>query len=171
MTEQLILVDKSDRQIGTCEKLEAHEKAFLHRAFSIFVYNSQGKLLIQRRADCKYHSAGLWANTCCGHPRPDETNAAAAKRRLFEELGFTCELEEISTVSYNLPLENGLTEHEYTHIFKGTFDGRVKPNPDEVSEVKWVKPQELKQEILVGENGYAAWFALYLRNYFDQVFA
>lgn len=170
MSEQLILVDANDNEIGTCEKLIAHEQALLHRAFSIFIYNDQEEQLIQRRAACKYHSANLWANTCCGHPRPGETVEAAAKRRLNEELGFTCDLKEITTVSYNLPLENGLTEHEYTHIFKGYYGGDIIPNPNEVSETKWVSLLDLRESVAKEEQTYARWFSLYVHEYFDKVF-
>lgn len=171
MSEQLILVDEQDREVGVCEKLKAHEQAWLHRAFSIFVYDKHGKLLIQRRADCKYHSAGLWANTCCGHPRPGESNLEAAQRRLFEELGFSCDLREITAVSYNLPLSNGLTEHEYTHVFKGVYEGEICPNPNEVSEIKWLSLPELKESMQEHGEQYAAWFKLYVDQHFTQVFA
>ena len=115
--EILILVDKNDQPQGTMPKMQAHREGQLHRAFSVMIYNNKGELLIQKRAATKYHSAGLWANSCCGHPRIGEDNLVAAKRRLKEELGFSCELKKIGEVCYELSLENGLHEHEYTHVF------------------------------------------------------
>ena len=170
MTETLILVDEKDTPQGTGEKMDVHRKGLRHRAFSVMVYNQHGEMLIQRRADCKYHSAGFWANTCCGHPRPEEPIEKAAKRRLGEELGFSCDLTKVTEVCYTLPLENGLHENEYTHVFEGIYEGEFTPNPDEVSETMWVAPEELRADALASPEKYARWFHLYLTEYFDQVF-
>ena len=122
LQEMLILVDAKDRMIGSGEKLMVHEQGLLHRAFSIFVFNNDGRLMLQNRARDKYHSPGLWTNTCCGHPRPGEDTLAAAHRRLLEEMGFDCELKEMKTISYCSDVQNDLIEHEYNHIFVGVFN-------------------------------------------------
>lgn len=170
MPETLILVDEKDNIIGTEEKLKTHIEGLLHRAFSVMVFNNKGQLLIQKRAKNKYHSAGLWANSCCGHPRLGEGNMEAAKRRLQEELGFSCDLAKISELNYSLKLQNGLYEKEYTHIFAGTYDGNLEPNPDEVSEVKWKNLNELKKESTLTPEYYASWFNLYLSKYYKEIF-
>ncbi len=164
--EMLVLVDEDDNQIDTGPKMQVHLQGKLHRAFSIFIYNKKGELLIQKRADMKYHSAGLWANSCCGHPRLNEENIIAAKRRLYEELGFSCDLSKITEICYNLPLENGLYEHEYTHIFAGVYDGHMEPNTEEVSAIKWINPQDLINDFKVNQQNYARWFALYIEKYY-----
>jgi isopentenyl-diphosphate delta-isomerase len=168
VTETVILVDENDKPVGTQEKLAAHLIPERHRAFSVFIYNKQGETLIQKRANGKYHSPGLWANSCCGHPRPGEDVKLAAERRLKEELGFTCELHPVTTVCYTLKLEKDLWELEYTHVFEAVYEGIVSPNPEEVSEVKWVYPQELKEHS--DKNKYAKWFKLYIEEYYEQIF-
>lgn len=160
--EQLILVDESDIPRGMKGKTEVHKKGLLHRAFSVIIYNKHNELLLQRRADIKYHSAGLWCNSCCGHPRLEESNIDAAKRRLEEELGFSCDLSKITELSYNLPLDRGLSEHEYTHIFAGIYEGDIYPNPDEVSETKWLSLESILEDLDNNPKDYAAWFRLYL---------
>jgi isopentenyl-diphosphate delta-isomerase len=170
MIETLILVNRQDQPQGYEEKLTAHKLGLRHRAFSVFIFNPQGELLIQRRALCKYHSAGLWANTTCGHPRPGETNADAAKRRLWEELGIRCALMHVNEVCYTLKLENGLHENEYTHIFHGKFNGTFTPDPDEVMETKWVKITNLIEDIKLNPQMYARWFRLYALKYANTVF-
>jgi len=162
--EQLILVDENDLPCGTEGKLKTHKKGLLHRAFSIIIYNKDHKILLQKRAAVKYHSAALWANSCCGHPRVDENDIEAAKRRLHEELGFFCDLSKITEVTYNLPLDNGLYEHEYTHIFAGRYDGDVNPNPDEVSEIKWISLESILEDFKIHPESYARWFQLYLKD-------
>ncbi|MEK7619489.1 MAG: isopentenyl-diphosphate Delta-isomerase, partial [Patescibacteria group bacterium] len=129
MQENCILVDETDHEIGTEEKMATHERGLLHRAFSVFVFNASGELLLQQRAFEKYHSAGLWTNTCCSHPRPGEETLAAAYRRLQEEMGFDCPLNEMFTFRYLAPFPNGLTENEVDHVFFGMYDGPVNPNP------------------------------------------
>lgn len=130
--ETVILVDELDAQIGLMEKMEAHEKALLHRAFSVFVFNKKGQILLQQRSLRKYHSGGLWTNTCCSHPRPNEDTLAAAHRRLKEEMGFDTDLSKAFDFTYKAEFNNGLTEHEFDHVFIGTYDGLVEPNFSEV---------------------------------------
>ncbi|MFC4231929.1 isopentenyl-diphosphate Delta-isomerase [Parasediminibacterium paludis] len=130
--ETVVLVNESDVEIGLMEKMEAHEKAMLHRAFSVFIFNRKGELLLQQRALRKYHSGGLWTNTCCSHPRPHEDIKAAAHRRLREEMGFDTELVKAFDFTYKAEFTNGLTEHEFDHVFIGTYDDLVQPNFDEV---------------------------------------
>ena len=147
MRQEVILVDEFDRQIGIAEKQKAHIDGALHRAFSIFVFNSTGQLLLQKRAGHKYHSAGLWSNSCCGHPQPDETLEIAVHRRLQEEMGFTCELKKAFQFKYRAVLENGLTEHEVDHVFIGKFNGTPQPDPDEAAEWKRANLNDLKKDL------------------------
>ena len=130
--EQVILVDENDTQIGLMPKMEAHEKALLHRAFSVFSFNDSGELLLQQRAADKYHSPLQWTNTCCSHQREGESNIEAGKRRLQEEMGFSCELSEVFSFIYKAPFDNGLTEHELDHVMIGKFNGVPEVNPEEV---------------------------------------
>jgi len=155
--EEVILVDEADNQIGTAEKLQAHKEGKLHRCFSAFVFNSEGKLLLQQRAKSKYHSGGLWSNTCCSHPRPGEAVEAAAHRRLKEELGFDCPLKEAFTFIYKTKFDNGLFEHEFDHVFIGKFDGSPIPNPEEVESWTWVSLAELKKDIKENPENYTYW--------------
>jgi len=164
MTE-VILVDENDNEIGTEEKMKAHQEGKLHRAFSIFVFNSKGQLLLQKRAKSKYHSGGLWTNTCCSHPNPGESLEKAVQRRLKEEMGFYCELKEIFSFVYKANFDNGLTEYEYDHVFMGKFDGEPNPNPEEVDEWKWVSLEELKKDIQENPDNYSYW----LRASIDKV--
>src|SRR5210317_780679 len=130
--EYVILVDTADSELGTMEKMEAHEKAVLHRAFSVFIFNDRGELMLQQRAAHKYHSPLLWTNTCCSHQRDGESNIAAGKRRLMEEMGFTCELKEVTSFIYKAPFDNGLTEHELDHVLVGNYNTDPFINPEEV---------------------------------------
>jgi len=155
--EQVVLVDHKGREIGTEEKLAAHQRGLLHRAFSIFVFNSQRELMIQRRAASKYHSGGLWSNTCCSHPRPEEDILEAAHRRLQEEMGFDCPLEEVFTFTYKTPVSHGLIEHEFDHVYIGYFDGTPQDSPDEISEWRWISPGGLKSDIGVHPELYTYW--------------
>jgi isopentenyl-diphosphate Delta-isomerase len=170
MLETVILVDEKDHPVGAQEKLAAHTIPQRHRAFSVFIFNQKGETLIQRRALEKYHSPGLWANSCCGHPRPGEEAESAARRRLHEELGFTCPLTPLTRVCYTLKLEKNLWELEYTHIFKSTYEGAIDPHPEEVCELKWVPPQALKQDVLAYPTPYTRWFRLYVLKYFEDIF-
>jgi isopentenyl-diphosphate delta-isomerase len=167
MEEKVILVDREDNQIGTMPKLEAHEKALLHRAFSVFVFNDKGELMLQRRAMNKYHSPGLWTNTCCSHQRAGESNIEAGKRRLFEEMGFSCELEDSFWFIYKASFDNGLTEHELDHVMIGKFNDTPKINPDEVAEYKWVSLEDLKTDMNNHPEKYTAWFKIIFQEY-DQ---
>lgn len=158
MREYLVLVDESDRPVGRIEKLAAHESGLLHRAFSVLVFNERGEVLLQRRAEGKYHSAGLWSNTCCGHPRPEEQTMSAARRRLREEMGFECDLTQVGTFRYRARLDNGLTEHEIDHVFVGEFDGEVCPNPEEVVDWSWIDTGELSTRLQSESDAFTFWF-------------
>lgn len=155
--EQVILVDERDREVGAGEKLAVHRAGQLHRAFSVFVVDAKGRLLLQRRAPGKYHSAGLWSNTCCGHPRPGEATAAAAHRRLREEMGFECPLTAAFSFVYRADLGNGLTEHELDHVFIGSFRGTPRPDPGEVAEWRAVPVGELRADLGARPQTYSAW--------------
>jgi len=157
MPEQVILVDQDDRPLGVAEKMWAHQHGLLHRAFSIFVLNSEGQLLLQKRAIAKYHSGGLWTNTCCSHPRPEESIIAAAMRRLQEEMGFNCELTEIFSFTYKSSLDRGLIEHEYDHVLLGKFDGEPILNPAEAEAWKWIEVDELKADMISRPELYTFW--------------
>jgi isopentenyl-diphosphate Delta-isomerase len=158
--EQVILVDRNDKHIGLQDKLEAHVQGNLHRAVSLFVFNKNGQLLLQQRALTKYHSAGLWANTCCSHPRDHERSIDAAHRRLQEELGFDCALEEVFSFVYKTQLNENLWEHEFDHVFIGRFDGKIVPNPEEVAQVRWVDISEIRDSLVLSPELYAPWFPL-----------
>lgn len=160
--EHVVLVDDDDRETGAAEKIDAHRAGLLHRAFSVIVWNSQGQQLLQRRALSKYHSAGLWTNTCCGHPRPGEHLAAAAVRRLGEEMGFTCTLEETGTVRYRAAVGNGLTEHEIVHILRGRYDGPVRPDPLEADAYDWRSPGAIQSSILAAPADFTVWYRTYV---------
>lgn len=167
----VILVDEADQPIGAMEKMEVHQKALLHRAFSIFIFNSQQELLLHKRADSKYHSAGLWTNTCCSHPKPGEETHAAANKRLFEEMGIQTSLHEAFQFTYKASLENGLTEHEYDHVFIGYFDGEVNADADEVSDYCYRSIEEIKESIAIEPSQYTEWFKIALpklENYLNQ---
>lgn len=170
MQEILILVDKNDTPCGTQEKLAAHLLPQRHRAFSVFIFNDQGETLIQRRALGKYHSPGLWANSCCGHPRPGEDVKEAARRRLNEELGFSCDLTPLTKVCYTLKLEKDLWELEFTHVFKGLYQGDFTPTPEEVMETQWMSPKNLREDVLHHPSAYARWFRLYILKHYGVLF-
>ena len=135
--EQVILVDENDNQVGVMEKLQAHEKPILHRAFSVFIFNNKGEILLQKRAATKYHSANLWTNACCSHPRPNETIFAAAERRLQEEMGFSTSITKAFCFTYQANFDNGLFEYEYDHVFTGVYNGTIKPNQNEVQDFSY----------------------------------
>lgn len=163
--EYVILVDENDQEIGTMEKQEAHEKGLLHRAFSVFIFNEKKELLLQQRALTKYHSAGLWTNTCCSHPRIGETIEKAAHRRLMEEMGFDCELSTKTSFIYKAAFENGLTEHEFDHVLVGSFNGEINFNPTEVKNFKWINLEELQIDLLQNNQNYTAWFKIIFDNF------
>jgi len=167
--EQVILVDENDKQIGLMAKMEAHEKALLHRAFSVFVFNDKKELMLQQRALHKYHTPGLWTNTCCSHQRDGESNLEAGKRRLQEEMGFVTELEEKTSFIYKAPFENGLTEHEYDHIMVGYFNEEPIVNPDEVASWKWMSLDAVKTDIKENPNLYTAWFKIIFEKFYEYI--
>ena len=164
MEEEIILVDENDKEVGIGEKLEVHRQGKLHRAFSILIFNSKGEILIQKRPRSKYHSAGLWSNTCCSHPRSNETLKEAVNRRLKEEMGIEgveCQLKEIFSFVYRVDLGN-LTEYELDHVFIGEFDGTPKPDKREVEDWKWISPRELRKDIKENSEKYTYWFKIIL---------
>jgi isopentenyl-diphosphate delta-isomerase len=163
--EQVILVDNQDNQIGLMEKMEAHEKALLHRAFSVFLFNTKGEMLLQRRAFTKYHSGGLWTNACCSHPRPGETNLQAANRRTFEELGIRPNIKHAFSFTYKAAFDNGLTEHEFDHVFVGTYEGPIEPNPEEVSEYCYKSIADIRLQMQQDPHHFTEWFKIA----FDEV--
>lgn len=155
---EVILVDTNDRVIGTREKMEAHEQALLHRAFSIFIFNTKGEMLLQQRALNKYHSGGLWTNACCSHPLPGEDTAAAAQRRLKEELGFETTINEIFSFTYKADMGNGLTEHEFDHVFGGEYEGPIVLNKEEAMDFCYRNVREIGQDLQSYPQKYTAWF-------------
>ena len=165
----VILVDESDNQIGLMPKMEAHEKAVLHRAFSVFVFNSKNELMLQQRALEKYHSPGLWTNTCCSHQREGETNIEAGQRRLMEEMGFVTDLKETTSFIYKAPFDNGLTEHEYDHVLVGSFESEPKINPEEVASWKWMALEDVKEDIKENPNHYTAWFKIIFDKFYERI--
>lgn len=156
--EEVILVNERDEPTGSMEKMEAHRKALLHRAFSVFILSGKGEMLLQQRAHSKYHSAGLWTNACCSHPRPGENIRDAALRRLSEELGFTTPLEEIFDFIYRSEFENGLTEHEFDHVFVGVYDGSVHPDEQEINDHRFLSLAAIRADIDSHPAKYSAWF-------------
>ena len=169
--EKVILVDKNDNQVGLMPKIEAHEKGVLHRAFSIFIFNSKYELLLQKRASSKYHSGGLWTNTCCSHPREGEDILDAANRRLDEEMGITTSLRKVYDFIYKAELDNQLTEHEFDHVFYGVFDNDPTLNKDEAEDFKWVDMETLNNDIMKNEDNYTVWFKIafeYFYNYLKK---
>jgi isopentenyl-diphosphate Delta-isomerase len=157
---EVILVDEHDVQTGTMEKMEVHQKALLHRAFSVFIFNSKGEMLLQQRAKNKYHSASLWTNACCSHPKPGEETLMAAEIRLQEEMGFNTALTKAFDFVYKAPFDNGLTEHEFDHVFIGNYDGDIVPNADEVSDYCFKTVEEIKNSIQTHPQKYTEWFKI-----------
>ena len=169
--DKVILVDKNDNQVGLMPKLEAHEKGVLHRAFSIFIFNSKYELLLQKRASSKYHSGGLWTNTCCSHPREGEDTLDAANRRLDEEMGMKTSLRKVYDFIYKAELDNQLTEHEFDHVFYGVCDNDPILNKDEAEDFKWVDMETLNNDIMKNEDNYTVWFKIafeYFYNYLKK---
>jgi isopentenyl-diphosphate delta-isomerase len=167
MENHVILVDEQDQQIGTMEKLEAHQKGLLHRAVSVFIFNENHELLLQRRALGKYHSEGLWTNTCCSHPYVGESSIDAAQRRLKEEMGMECDLQPLFQFIYHAPLDNNLVEHELDHVFIGFSDETPHLDPSEAMSFKWMSLNEIKNSILHFPDHYTEWFKIILRDHFQ----
>ena len=158
--ENVILVNQNDEQIGLMPKMEAHQKAVLHRAFSVFVLNVKNEIMLQQRASQKYHSPLLWTNTCCSHQRDGETNIQAGSRRLFEEMGFETGLKELFHFIYKAPFDNGLTEHELDHVMIGYYNEEPKINPDEVESWKWMSIEDIAKNIQLQPEIYTVWFKI-----------
>ena len=158
--EQVILVDEHDAVLGTMEKMEAHRKAVLHRAFSVFVFNHSGEMLLQQRAVDKYLSGGLWTNSCCSHPRPGEDTLAAATRRLEEEMGFTTPLEKVFDFVYRASFDNGLTEHEFDHVFVGYYDDAFVPDAAEVGNHAYLSMHDIAKALQTEPDRFTAWFRI-----------
>lgn len=169
MEELVVLVNEQDQQMGLMPKMEAHEKAVLHRAFSVFVFNDKGELMLQQRAANKYHSPLLWTNTCCSHQRDGETSLEAGKRRLQEEMGFVCDLKEIFWFIYKAPFDNGLTEHELDHVMIGTYNGEPNINREEVESYKWMTLEAVKQDIEERPEEYTAWFKIIFKESYSKL--
>ena len=167
--EHVILVNEKDQEIGLMPKLEAHQKAVLHRAFSVFIFNSENELMLQQRASNKYHSPNLWTNTCCSHQRSGESNIQAGTRRLYEEMGFTTSLKEITSFIYKAPFDNGLTEHELDHIMVGYYNEDPVINSDEVEDWKWMKIEDVKKDISLNPDLYTAWFKIIFKNFYNHL--
>lgn len=167
--EHVILVNEEDKEIGSMPKMEAHEKAVLHRAFSVFIFNFRNELMLQQRASHKYHSPDLWTNTCCSHQRHGESNIEAGKRRLFEEMGFVTELEEKTSFIYKAPFDNGLTEHELDHIMVGYYDDDPKLNQEEVKDWKWMSLEAVKNDIIINPSSYTEWFKIIFDKFYNYI--
>lgn len=167
--EQVILVNENDEQIGLMPKQEAHEKAVLHRAFSVFIFNDQNELMLQQRALQKYHSPGLWTNTCCSHQRDGENSLQAGKRRLEEEMGFISELKETTSFIYKAPFDNGLTEYEFDHILVGNYNEDPKINTEEVASWKWMPIKDVQDDIKNNPENYTAWFKIIFKKFYKYI--
>ena len=163
--EKVVLITPKDEVLGVMNKLEAHQKGILHRAFSIFLFDKKGNILLQRSAKNKYHSPHQWTNACCSHPREDETYLQAAERRLREELGISCELEKKFDFIYKADVGGGLWEHELDHVFIGIYEGEFHLNPEEVSEIRYISLQDLEQEIEKSPENFTEWFKIILKEY------
>ena len=167
--EQVILVNENDEPIGSMEKIEAHEKALLHRAFSVFILNDKNEVMLQQRAASKYHSPLLWTNTCCSHQRAGETNIAAGKRRLLEEMGFQVDLKELFSFIYKAPFDNGLTEHELDHVMVGYSNQAPNINREEVEAWKWMSLEAIKQDMKDHPESYTAWFKIIFEKFYHFI--
>ena len=167
--EKVILVNENDEKIGLMPKLEAHEKGVLHRAFSVLIFNDKEELMLQQRALSKYHSPGLWTNTCCSHQRDGETSIEAGKRRLEEEMGFTTHLKETTSFIYKAPFDNGLTEHEFDHVMVGYYNDEPDINKDEVASWKWMPLSEVKVDIALNPDLYTEWFKIIFEKFYTEL--
>lgn len=167
--EQVILVNEKDEPIGLMNKMEAHEKAILHRAFSVFILNDNNEVMLQQRAQHKYHSPLLWTNTCCSHQRAGETNIQAGKRRLYEEMGFEVDLKELFHFIYKAPFDNGLTEHELDHVMIGYSNSEPFINPEEVASWKWMKIEAIKYDMIQNPAEYTVWFKIIFDEFYHYL--
>ena len=167
--ENVVLVDRNDNPMGLMPKLEAHEKGVLHRAFSVFILNQKSQLMLQRRALDKYHSPGLWTNTCCSHPRESESNIEAGVRRLKEEMGFTTPLKSMFSFIYKSEFDNGLTEHEFDHVLLGYYDKQPLINTIEVSEWKWMSLDKIILEIKNKPEDFTVWFKIIFERFYNHI--
>lgn len=167
--EKVILVDINDNPIGFMNKMEAHEKALLHRAFSVFILNDKNEVMLQQRASHKYHSPLLWTNTCCSHQREGETNIQSGKRRLFEEMGFEVQLTELFHFIYKAPFDNGLTEHELDHVMIGRFQNEPNINLEEVASWKWMHIDAIKEDMVHNSNRYTVWFKIIFDKFYHYL--
>ena len=168
--ENVVLVDRNDNPMGLMPKLEAHEKGVLHRAFSVFILNQKSQLMLQRRALDKYHSPGLWTNTCCSHPRESESIIEAGLRRLKEEMGFTTPLEPMFSFIYKSKFDNGLTEHEFDHVLLGYYDKPPFINAIEVSEWKWMSLEKIILEIKNKPEDFTVWFKIIFERFYNHIY-
>ncbi len=169
MAENVILVDTHDKPVGQMEKMEAHLKGELHRALSVLVFNGKGEMLLQQRAFSKYHTPGLWSNTACSHPRPGEVSHEAASRRLEEEMGITAELKESFAFIYKAHFENGLIEHEFDHVFLGTFDGVPVINREEANDYRWVQIIDMMEDMRSAPENYTVWFRIIMEKMEERI--
>ncbi|MFL3660876.1 MAG: isopentenyl-diphosphate Delta-isomerase [Polaribacter sp.] len=169
MQEHVILVDINDQKIGLMEKIEAHEKALLHRAFSVFIFNEKGELMLQQRAASKYHSPLLWTNTCCSHQRDGESNIKAGRRRLQEEMGFVTDITEVFSFIYKAPFDNGLTEHEFDHVMIGKYEGTPNLNKEEAASYKWMPLADVKKSIEKNPEIYTEWFKIIFYKSYEKL--
>lgn len=169
MNEMVILVDNNDNQLGLMEKIEAHEKAILHRAFSVFILNDNNELLLQKRALSKYHSPGLWTNTCCSHPRNGESVINAGLRRLKEEMGFETEISSLLSFIYKAKFDNGLTEHEFDHVLVGRYNKNPSINKSEVCDWKWTDLDFLKKDVVINPDLYTVWFKIIFQQFYKNL--
>lgn len=167
--EFLILVDENDTELGQMEKLEAHQKGLLHRAFSILIFNSNQEILLQQRAASKYHSPLLWTNTCCSHPRPKETIDVAAKRRLKEEMNLEVPLKNVFSFRYRAELDKNLIEHELDHVLFGFSDENPILNPEEAADFRWISLSDLKLEIQQNKSNFTQWFLILMNEHFEKI--
>jgi isopentenyl-diphosphate delta-isomerase len=169
MNDQVVLVNENDEEVGLMPKLEAHQKGVLHRAFSVFIFNSEGEMLLQQRAFGKYHSEGLWSNTCCSHPLPEESTQHGAVRRLMQEMGLEAELQFLFTFQYHVNLENGLAENELDHVFWGISDAVPQINTQEVSNYKYIRMEDLKADLIRNPDSYTEWLKICISEVEDKI--
>lgn len=169
MEERVVLVSPEDKVLGQMEKLQAHQSGVLHRAFSVFLFNSKGEMLLQKRAQSKYHSPGEWTNACCSHPRIEETYQEAAERRLKEELGISAEISEKFHFIYKAPVGGDLIEHELDHVFTGNYEGPLELNKEEVAETRYISMEDLNAELKAHPENFTPWFKIILKEYQDRL--